>query len=155
MPPRSAAATAPVPVTGYCWPLPVQETLWHSKAGLAQSFVEFTAPFSGSWCTQVLFTPSKQLCHVWDSILNAIAPILPSFWGFSFDFGQGYLFLVGYNLSIVVQQLVMILVFLQEKMSTCPSTLPSWVKMILHNGSQFHYQTAPWCSYLACLSSHS
>ena len=40
----------------------------------------------------------------------------------------GYLFLVGSNifLSMVVQQCVVILEFSQEKMSTCPSTPPSW-----------------------------
>ena len=41
--------------------------------------------------------------------------------------GMGYLFLVGSNilLSMVVQQLVVILVFSQDKMSTRP-TLPSY-----------------------------
>ena len=33
--PRSAAPTAPV--AGHCWPVPPQETLKHSKAGLAHS----------------------------------------------------------------------------------------------------------------------
>ena len=33
--PRSAAARAPVPVVGHCWLVPLQETLRHSKAGLA------------------------------------------------------------------------------------------------------------------------
>ena len=36
---------SPVPVAGYCWPVPPQETLKHSKAGLAQSLTEGTAPF--------------------------------------------------------------------------------------------------------------
>ena len=35
--PRSAAARAPVPMAGHCWPVPPQETLEHSKAGLAQA----------------------------------------------------------------------------------------------------------------------
>ena len=41
---------------------------------------------------------------------------------------MGYLFLVGSNslLSMVVQQLVMILVFSQDKMSAHPYTLPSY-----------------------------
>ena len=40
---------------------------------------------------------------------------------------MGYLFLVGSNilLSMLVQLWVVILEFLQEKMSSCPSTLPS------------------------------
>ena len=33
--PRSAAPRAPV--AGHCWPVPLQETFIHSKAGLAQS----------------------------------------------------------------------------------------------------------------------
>ena len=34
---RSAAARDSVPAAGHCWPVPLQETLKHSKAGLAQS----------------------------------------------------------------------------------------------------------------------
>ena len=45
----------------------------------------------------------------------------------SLSFDVGYLFLVGSNvlLSMVVQQLVVILVFLQMEMSAHPSTRPS------------------------------
>ena len=35
--PRSAAPGSPAPVAGHYWPVPLQETLEHSKAGLAQS----------------------------------------------------------------------------------------------------------------------
>ena len=35
--PRSAAPRAPAPASGHCWPGPLQETLRHSQAGLAQS----------------------------------------------------------------------------------------------------------------------
>ena len=35
--PRSDAPRAPGPVAGHCWPVPPQETLKHSKAGLVQS----------------------------------------------------------------------------------------------------------------------
>ena len=35
--PRSAASRALAPVAGHCWPVPPQETLKHSKAGLTQS----------------------------------------------------------------------------------------------------------------------
>ena len=65
-------------------------------------------------------------------MLNAIFPLLQSCWGFSFALDFGYLLQqagVGVEsnifLSIAVQQLVVILVFSQEKMSTDPSTLPS------------------------------
>jgi len=54
--------------------------------------------------------------------------LLPSCWAFSFAFGCGVSFLVGSNivLLMVVQQQVAILLFSQEKMSTRPSTLPSF-----------------------------
>ena len=62
-----------------------------------------------------------------DSKLDS--PFLPSFLGFSFVFGRGVSFFVcmGSNilLSMVIQQRVAILELLQEKMSTCPSTLSS------------------------------
>ena len=44
---------------------------------------------SGSWCTQGMFEPSKHLWWVWGLILNAISPLLLSFWGFSFALGHG------------------------------------------------------------------
>ena len=57
----------------------------------------------------------------------AFAPLLPSHCSFSFVFGRGVSFLVSSSvfLSMTVQQLVVILVLLQEGVSTCPSTLPS------------------------------
>ena len=63
-------------------------------------------------------------------ILNMIVFLLFSCCGFLFAFGHGvsylFYFLVGSNilLSMVLQQLVEILVFSQERMSTCPSVLP-------------------------------
>ena len=47
----------------------------------------------------------------------------------------GYLFLVGANilLSLVVKQQVVILEFSQEKMSACPSTLPSCLVPEVHD----------------------
>ena len=35
-----------------CWPVPPQETLKHSKAGLAQTLMGVTAPFPESWCAE-------------------------------------------------------------------------------------------------------
>ena len=82
---------------------------------------------SGSWCAQGLFEPSKHLWRVWGLILNAILSLLPSCWDFSFALGCRVSFLVEFNflLSTVIQQQVVILEFSQEKMSSCPSTLPS------------------------------
>ena len=76
-PPRRAAARAPVPREGHFWPLPPQESLKHSKAGLAQSLM-------GPGVHTILLAPSECLWQVWDLILNAIVPPLPSCWGFSF-----------------------------------------------------------------------
>ena len=77
---------------------------------------------------KVLFEPSKCLWWVWGLILNAISPLLPSYWGFSFALGHRvfFFFLVGSNilLSMVIQQLVVILEFSKENMSTHPSTPP-------------------------------
>ena len=47
---------------------------------------------SGSWCTQGLFEPSKDLWKVWGLILNLILPLLPTCWGFSFALGHGVYF---------------------------------------------------------------
>ena len=119
--PRSAAPRAPA--AGHCWPIPSQETL-RGRSGSVSV---------GSLCHgayKVLFEPSMQLWWVRSLSLNAILPLLPSFWGFSFVLGRGYPFLMGSNhlLSMVVQQPVVIFEFLQKKMGTCPSTLPSWLQ---------------------------
>ena len=53
-----------------------QTQLWLSLCGV-----------SGSWCAQGFFEPSKHLWRVWGLILNAILPLLPSSWGFSFALG--------------------------------------------------------------------
>ena len=115
--PRSAAARALVHVAAHCRPLPPQETLKHLKAGLVS-----LCGASVSWCTQGLFEPSKGLWRAWGLILNAILPLLPSCWGFSFAFGceVSFFVCVGTNilLSMVVQQRVAILEFSQEKMHT-------------------------------------
>ena len=75
---------------------------------------------------KILFMPSKSLWQVWGLILNVIAPLLPSCC-FSFVLGCGVAFLGGSNILflMVIQQLVVILVFSQEKMGTHPSTPPN------------------------------
>ena len=75
----------------HCWPVPLQETLKHSKAGLALSLVGSLGPGAH----KVLFEPSKCLWWIWGLILNAISPFLPSFWGFSFALGRGVSFFGG------------------------------------------------------------
>ena len=61
-----------------------------------------------------------------------IAPLLPSHCGFSFVFGCGVSLLVSSSvfLSMIVQQLVVILVFSQEGVRAHPSTPPSWVSVL-------------------------
>ena len=56
-----------------------------------------------------------------------IAPLLPSHCGFSFVFGCGVSFLVNSSvfLSMIVQQLAVILVLLKEGARARPSTPPS------------------------------
>ena len=115
---------SPCPDGSHCWPVSLQERLKHSKAGLPQSPLVVAAPFPGSWCTHVLFAPFKHLWQVWGLILNTTRP---SCWDFFLALGCGVSFSVRSYifLSVVDQQLAQILVFTQEKMSTCPSTPPS------------------------------
>ena len=49
----------------------------------------------------VLLEPSERLWRVWGLILNAILPILPSCWGFSFALGCGISFFGGIQHSLV------------------------------------------------------
>ena len=62
VPPRSAGTRAPVPTARHCWPVPLQETLKHSKAGLAQSLVGITAPFPG--------VHKGFVCALWASLVG-------------------------------------------------------------------------------------
>ena len=92
----------------------------------------------GPGAHKVLFVPSKHLWQVWGLILNDIMPLIPSCSGF-FDLLCGYLLLVGYNilLSMVVQQLVVVLVFSQ--MSAFSSTPPS-CKVVAPRTQNSHLQ---------------
>ena len=51
--------------------------------------------------SKVLFEPSEHLWQVWGLILNAILPLLPSCWGFSFALGCGVYFFGGTQHSFV------------------------------------------------------
>ena len=51
--------------------------------------------FSGSCCIQGFFEPSEHLWQVWDLILNAISPLLLSWWGSSFALVHGISFFGG------------------------------------------------------------
>ena len=94
--------------------------LIHASAGEIQTlkvrFDSVSVRSLGPGVHKVLFEPSEHLWWVWSLILNVILPLLPLV---SFLVGSNFL------LWIVVQQWVAVLEFLQEKMSTHPSTLPS------------------------------
>ena len=118
---RSAAPRAPSSAAGHCWPVPPQETL---KGRSGSVFV--VSPGVHKVC---LSPPSASGGNgVWSYRLAVASPL---------SLAMGYLFLVGYLflLSIVVQQWVVSLEFLQEKMSARPSTPPSCKQMWLINNS--------------------
>ena len=73
----------------------------------------------------VFFEPSKHLWQVWGLILNVILPLYCLAGAYSLPLDMGYLFLVRSNIlpSMVIQQQVVILEFLQEQMSTCSSAI--------------------------------
>ena len=48
-----------------------------------------------------MFEPSKSLWQLWGLILNAVLPLLPSCWGFSFALGLGASFFDGIQHSPV------------------------------------------------------
>ena len=90
---------------------------------LDMGFRTFTTVGELLWC---YCSPVYLVGMEFDFIM--IVPLLPSHYGFFFVFGCGVSFLVGPSilLLMVVQELVVILMFLKEEMSMCPSTPPSW-----------------------------
>ena len=57
----TASLSVPDPAAGYRQPTPPLETPGHSRASLGQSLVGSLLLSPGSWCTKVLFVPSKTL----------------------------------------------------------------------------------------------
>ena len=78
--PRSAAPRVPAPVAGHCWPLPPQETLKHSSDSVPVSLLVCTRFCLSALCISDGYE---------GLILNAIFPLLPSFWVFPFALGRG------------------------------------------------------------------
>ena len=70
--------------------------LTHTSAGDTQTLKGRSGSVSmgslGPNVQKILFEPSKSLWRVWGLILNAISPLLPLCWGFSFAFGCGVSF---------------------------------------------------------------
>ena len=82
-----------------------------------------------------------------------IAPLIPSHCGFSFVFGFGVSFLVSSSvfLSMIVQQLVVIPVFLLEEVRARPSSPPSWTNLPNFNFLKNH----PIAFHNSCAILHS
>ena len=164
---KSAATGAPIPTAGHCWPVSLQKTLKHSKAGLAQSLVGVTVLFPGSWCTQSF------VCALWASLVGLrfdskhdFTPIIllglllwPRMWDMFFFVVFFVFFFCGINilLSMVVQHLVAILVFSQEKMSARPSTPPFFFLTFLSGATvlQFNFHLFLQPSLIFFLREHS
>ena len=87
----------------------------------------------------VLCEPSELLWRVWGLIQNAILPLLPSSWGFSFALGRGVAFYDGIQHSPVdgCSAASCNLEILQENMSACPSTPPYLLYFISEVKSNF------------------
>ena len=101
----------------------------HSNTVLAQSL----------WGLGVLvctrFEPSEYVWWVRGLILIVISPFLPPCWSFSSALGHEVSFLGGSNILqlMVFQQRDVVLEFLQEKISACPSALPSYTTLLKTN----------------------
>ena len=120
VPPKTDAASSPLPVAGRCRPTSPQ-------ADQAQSLVAVSITSPGSWCTQAVFS-FVFLCGFFFVVVCLFVCFASqeSLVGMVFDFNMiasllqllfwtwGIFFLVGSSilLSTVVQQLVAILVFL-------------------------------------------
>ena len=111
--PRSAATRAPAHAAGHCRPVPLQQTLKHSKEYLAQSLC-------GLWpllCTRAAWALLACLAYRGFESQCNFHPPPPSCWAFSFTLWHGESFSGGiqHSLSRVVQLWAAVLEFLQEK----------------------------------------
>ena len=130
--------------------LPVLEVLQSNPCGLQNQIpwgflVPLSDPQSGKtdvWLRtfttmgELLWYYFSQVCGlpirwVWDLVLSLFLPSYYLIVASPLSFDVECLFLVGSNvlLSMVVQQLVVILVLLQVEMSAHPSTRPSWTNL--------------------------
>ena len=77
--------------------------LTHTSTGDTQTFKGKSGSVSVGTPSahKALFEPSNCLWQVWGLILNAISPLLPSCWGFSFALGHGVSFFGGIQHSPV------------------------------------------------------
>ena len=107
--------------SSHCWTPRLGSLTWGSEPSL--QWVDFCGI---SVLQYVSHPPAVMGFH-----FIVIAPLLLSHCGFSFVFGHAVSFLVSSSvfLSMIVQQLVVILVLSQEGVSAHPSTLPSWTNL--------------------------
>ena len=120
--PRSAVPRAPAPCSR---PLLTRTSVGDTQTLKGRSN-SVSVGFPGAH--NVLFEPSESLWWVWGLILNAILPLLPSCWGFSFALACGVSFFGGIQHSPVDGCSVASYKFgvLRGEDETHPSTLPSW-----------------------------
>ena len=142
-----------MPYPGLLHPEPL--FLWQSTA---EPHLLNTVDIQTQFCLRLcgglwVLVHTKFLWWVWGLILNEILPLLPSCWGFSFALGCGVSFLVGSNilLSMVVQQWVAILEFVQEKMSPRPSTPPSSRPVLTAVYEGFSFSTVSPALVIVCI----
>ena len=78
-------------------PLPLQQSTADLFVHRRLSNTVLAQSLWGLWvlCAQGLSEPSEHLWRVWGLILNAVLPLLPSCWGFSFALGCGVYFFGG------------------------------------------------------------
>ena len=134
-PPRVESLFPPV-LSKSCNQIPVAFKVWFSRNSSSHCRTPRLGSLTGSepslrgWTSVVQVFSSLWVTHpaFMGFDFTVIAPLLQSHCGFSFVFGCGVSFLVSSSvfLSMIVQQLVVILVFLQEGVRSRPSTPPSW-----------------------------
>ena len=110
--PRTAAPRVPALAAGHCWPVPPQETLKHSKTGLAQSLLGLLCAQGFVWALRASLA-SMGFDSKYDFAPSTVLL------GFLLCLGCGVSFFFWWESNIlllmVVQQWVVISEFLQEK----------------------------------------
>ena len=78
-------------------PLPPQQSTAHPYLLRRHPNTVLSPSLWGLWVLvhTSTFEPSENLWRLWGLILNAISPLLPSYWGFSFALGCGVSFYGG------------------------------------------------------------
>ena len=91
----------PCPLAGFCWAMPLQETLNSQRQVWLRLLWGSLFISLGPDVHKVLLASSECLWWVWSLILKVISPLLLSCWGFSFALGHGISFFSRIQLSPV------------------------------------------------------